>query len=159
MLPFRTASKLLPNTNTTVLSLYRYGNSVTSSTGRLLLQRTTTIFQSQIQRLSSSANHVIFTNPLRPEQSPSCMAMMPQQLHSVAVKLQVEAASMYSKVQTAVTCILQDILDISIWYIKRTFQPSILRRKRKHGFLQRHKTVGGRRVLKRRKLKGRVRLA
>ena len=46
-----------------------------------------------------------------------------------------------------------------IWLIKRTFQPSIIRKKRKMGFLVRQRTVGGRRVLNRRKAKGRARLA
>jgi large subunit ribosomal protein L34 len=48
--------------------------------------------------------------------------------------------------------------DTSIWFIKRTFQPSIIRKKRKMGFLVRQRTVGGRRTLARRKAKGRWRL-
>ena len=44
------------------------------------------------------------------------------------------------------------------WLIKRTFQPSLIRKRRKTGFLTRQKSVGGRRVLKRRLLKGRARL-
>eukprot|EP00558_Chaetoceros_sp_UNC1202_P003082 CAMPEP_0197238234 /NCGR_PEP_ID=MMETSP1429-20130617/4772_1 /TAXON_ID=49237 /ORGANISM="Chaetoceros sp., Strain UNC1202" /LENGTH=86 /DNA_ID=CAMNT_0042697343 /DNA_START=196 /DNA_END=456 /DNA_ORIENTATION=+ len=42
--------------------------------------------------------------------------------------------------------------------IKRTFQPSIIRKRRKTGFLQRQKSVGGRRILERRAKKGRARL-
>jgi large subunit ribosomal protein L34 len=44
------------------------------------------------------------------------------------------------------------------WLIKRTFQPSIIKKRRKHGFMERKKSVGGRKVLKRRMLKGRARL-
>lgn len=43
--------------------------------------------------------------------------------------------------------------------MKRTYQPSKVRRKRTHGFLVRMKTRGGRAVIRARRSKGRARLA
>jgi large subunit ribosomal protein L34 len=51
--------------------------------------------------------------------------------------------------------VLQNILELSLIFIKRTFQPSLLRRKRKHGFLARQGTKSGRAILNRRRNKGR----
>ncbi len=43
--------------------------------------------------------------------------------------------------------------------MKRTFQPKKKKRMRKHGFLKRMRSAGGRKVMKRRRARGRTKLS
>ncbi|GAB9471136.1 hypothetical protein Gpo141_00008360 [Globisporangium polare] len=52
-----------------------------------------------------------------------------------------------------------DNLNEPLQAIKRTYQPSVLRRKRKHGFRSRRLTISGRKMLTRRFVKGRWRMS
>ena len=88
--------------------------------------------------------------------STSLMTMTSQQPQA-----QAQAQCVPIRIWKAIASSLQQefLETLSKWLIKRTFQPSIIRKRRKQGFLKRQKSVGGRRMLKRRMLKGRKRLA
>ncbi|KAL2912235.1 hypothetical protein HK105_208303 [Polyrhizophydium stewartii] len=68
-----------------------------------------------------------------------------------ALDLDASAPHVHPRLQSRVTSAMQ----VRCATYGQEYQPSTLKRKRKFGFLRRLKTLGGRKILKRRMLKGR----
>lgn len=67
----------------------------------------------------------------------------------------VDLSRTISGLSAGVVSTLWQNIQSGILFLKRTFQPSLLRRKRKHGFLARAATKDGLKILKNRRAKGR----
>jgi large subunit ribosomal protein L34 len=123
--------------------------------------------RSRTTTMASYGKKITSSSQVASRRSMSTLGLAPPSAPLLQMHAVVHAAStlLVSKArQAAAQCSLQissaseTVLTQAIWLIKRTFQPSIIRKKRKMGFLVRQRTVGGRRTLNRRAAKGRKRL-
>ncbi|KAI2503480.1 50S ribosomal protein L34 [Fragilaria crotonensis] len=109
--------------------------------------------------LRNSLKSCFSTIAMPPPPSPHLSLCLPRLSSSATTTTTITATPSSTTATTVSTWLDSLISSAAIWLIKRTFQPSILRKRRKTGLLKRSKSVGGRRVLARRRAKGRARLA
>ena len=81
-----------------------------------------------------------------------------QTINGVVVGEGLGSSSSSTSVLTELRRRAGELFQLGLWLIKRTFQPSLIRRKRKHGFLHRSSTKDGIAILRRRAKKGRRKL-
>jgi large subunit ribosomal protein L34 len=136
-------------------------NSACASASSSLRSRTTTMAST-----FSCGNRIHSAQPAN-RRSMSTLGLAPApaplvQMHAVAnaasTLIVSKARQAAAQCSLSISSVSETVLTNAIWLIKRTFQPSIIRKKRKMGFLVRQRTVGGRRTLNRRAAKGRKRL-
>lgn len=131
--------------------------SASASVSSSLRSRTATSMASTF----SCGNKMILSQPASRRKMSTLALESPAPMHAVA-HAHATSTLLVHKAGQAVTetslSFWNQAVTGAIWLIKRTFQPSIIRKKRKAGFLVRQRTVGGRRTLNRRAAKGRKRL-
>jgi large subunit ribosomal protein L34 len=104
-------------------------------------------------RLTPWTWKTVITSLLRPnEANTQTMSRM----HETPIG-KIEPFNLSPRMPFQIPTVLNSLLSNAVLLIKRTFQPSLIRKKRKHGFLARLGSVGGRKVLRRRHNKGRAR--
>lgn len=101
----------------------------------------------------SSINY--FTNPMITANNFFSQSVSSINSISTSITTTLAPSNILSPISKSIN-IVTEIFSAGLLFLKRTFQPSILRRKRKHGFLARKADKDGRHVLNRRKEKGRT---
>ena len=114
----------------------------------IMLSLVSRLFMGRVGQFSPVRLTQVVARVSYPMSSPTAVVAQPSIGHSAVAKP-------FPRASTAISDFMESL---TIWLIKRTYQPSILRKKRKHGFLKRSSTVGGRRTTRRRKAKGRTRI-
>jgi large subunit ribosomal protein L34 len=137
------------------------GPQTSSSTHRHQLLVSSTMMSFLSSRVAVAAPHMMLRRPLLMMNRPRTMTTLTLSPPPFAAQSMFSALmpSFTPPLRAGLQQSLESLLSWSTWLIKRTFQPSIIRKRRKGGLLTRNKSVGGRKILQRRKKKGRARLA
>ena len=148
--------------DTVTHSLWRHGiakqfhTSISSNTSVLLVPRSTTnprlvseLFQVPV------GGYLPFVNGTTTITSSSSASTLSSPSLGIFAQSLIGARN---NITTTMSNTYTELLNDFITFIKRTYQPSVLKRKRRHGYRARKSTPGGRKIIKRRMLKGRTQL-
>jgi len=119
------------------------------------------VLTQRLARQATSTRRVVVGTYCRPSWLSTCAIDENNKQHPGHANSSLSSSTLnrdFAMVQYSMSLLLDSIFSEGLLFLKRTFQPSIIRKRRKTGFLTRQKTVGGRKILNRRKHKGRKRL-
>ena len=100
---------------------------------------------------AAAARHLLVAAPLAPARAISAATSAAVAPAAAAAPAAGAAAALWRRACAGA----EEALGAAVWLVARTFWPSVVRKKRTHGFLHRNASTSGRRVLARRRRLGR----